>query len=63
MDVHVVIQYSEDRLCVVTAARPADGEAIYRVVGRREDISGSLAETGARGAAALRAAPWPGRRD
>ena len=40
----IAIRYSDDRLCVLTVSRPGDAEVIYRIVGRRDNLSGSLAE-------------------
>jgi hypothetical protein len=45
MDVDIAIRYSDHRLCTLTVSRRADTEVIYRIVGRREHLGGSLAKT------------------
>jgi hypothetical protein len=60
MDVDIAIQYSDDRLCVVTVCRLIDEEAIYRIVGRRENL---VAEAMREARRLYNTAPWPSRRD
>jgi hypothetical protein len=61
MDVDISIRYSDDRLCVVTVTRPANEEVIYRIVGRRADLGGSLTEVIREARRLYEASPWPGR--
>ena len=61
MDVDIAIRYSDDRLCVVTVSQPGEDEPIYRIVGRREDLGGSLAEAMREARRLYAATPWPAR--
>jgi hypothetical protein len=61
MDVDIAIRYSDDRLCTVTVCRPADDGVIYRIVGRRESLSGSLAEAIREARRLYETGPWPRR--
>ncbi len=60
MDVEIAIRYSDDRACVVTVAKPNDGEVLYRIVTPRLGIPQAVAG-GLREARRLFAAePWAG---
>ena len=61
MYVDIAIRYSHDRLCVLTVSRPGDAEVIYRIVGRRDNLSGSLAEAMSEVRRRYEFEPWPGR--
>jgi hypothetical protein len=44
MDVEILIRYSDDRLCLVTVARPDGGDILYQIVTPVAGIPQSVGE-------------------